>query len=223
MTTRAPNVYRGDCRKHAKATYRFTHATLCTLRQLLDLPTLWLRQLLSLAYRDSYFRVVRVLPVKLICGLLQQIELYEPSKEKPALIVENNLYEFIRMPFLCTAPATFQRVMNYILREVSGMKALVYLDDVIIFSQTFEDHLKDIKEVSTLVKNAGLKLKLKKCQFLKKSVQYLGHIISRDGIGQIQQKSKKIANYIMRVNSNKPSSQTNAILCLPASLILICQ
>jgi hypothetical protein len=88
------------------------------------------------------------------------------------------------MPFgLCNAPATFQRVMNYILRDVSGIKALVYLENVIIFSETFEDHLRDIKEVFTLIQNAGFKLKLKKCQFMKKSVQYLGHIISRDGIG----------------------------------------
>jgi hypothetical protein len=108
------------------------------------------------------------------------IELDDPSKEKTAFIVENNLYEFIRMPFgLCNAPATFQRVMNYILRDVSGIEALVYLDDVIFFFETFEDHLRDIKEVFTLIQNAGLKLKLKKCQFMKKSVQYLGHIISR--------------------------------------------
>ena len=67
------------------------------------------------------------------------------QKKKTAFIVENNLYEFIRMPFgLCNAPATFQRVMNYILRFVSGIKALVYLDDVIIFSETFDDHLRDI-------------------------------------------------------------------------------
>ena len=98
-----------------------------------------------------------------------QIELDDPSKEKTAFIVENNLYEFIRMPFgLCNAPATFQRVMNYILRDVSGIKALVYLDDVIIFSETFEDHLRDIKEVFTLIQNAGLKLKLKKSQFFEK-------------------------------------------------------
>ncbi len=73
-----------------------------------------------------------------------QIELDDPSKEKTAFFVENNLYEFIPMPFgLCKAPATFQRVMNYILRELSGIKALVYLDDVIIFSETFDDHLRD--------------------------------------------------------------------------------
>ena len=71
-----------------------------------------------------------------------QIELEESAKEKTAFIVENNLYEFNRMSFgLCNAPATFQRLMNFVLRDVSGKKALVYLDDVIIFSSTFEDHV----------------------------------------------------------------------------------
>ena len=136
-----------------------------------------------------------------------QIELDDPSKEKTAFIVENNLYEFIRMPFgLCNAPATFQRVMNYILRDVSGIKALVYLDDVIIFSETFEDHLRDIKEVFTLIQNAGLKLKLKKCQFMKKSVQYLGHIISRDGIGPDPKTIEKIANYKTPISADKVRS-----------------
>ncbi|KZR95795.1 Uncharacterized protein APZ42_010229, partial [Daphnia magna] len=90
-----------------------------------------------------------------------QIELEESSKEKTAFIVENNLYEFVRMPFgLCNAPATFQRLMNHILKDVAGQKALVYLDDVIIFSDSFESHLNDIREVFSLIKGAGLKLKL---------------------------------------------------------------
>jgi len=136
-----------------------------------------------------------------------QIELDDPSKEKTAFIVENNLYEFIRMPFgLCNAPATFQRVMNYILRDVSGIKALVYLDDVIIFSETFESHLKDIREVFTLIQNAGLKLKLKKCQFMKTSVKYLGHIISRDGIGPDPETIEKIVNYKTPVSADEVRS-----------------
>ena len=136
-----------------------------------------------------------------------QIELDDPSKEKTAFIVENNLYEFIRMPFgLCNAPATFQRIMNYILRDVSGIKALVYLDDVIIFSETFESHLKDIREVFTLIQNAGLKLKLKKCQFMKTSVKYLGHIISRDGIGPDPETIEKIVNYKTPVSADEVRS-----------------
>ncbi|KZS20714.1 Uncharacterized protein APZ42_012510 [Daphnia magna] len=125
-----------------------------------------------------------------------QIELEDSAKEKTAFIVQNNLYQFKRMAFgLCNAPATFQRTMNYVLRDVLGKKALVNLDEVIIFSDTFEAHLEDIREVFNLLKIANLKLKLKKCQFIKHSVNYLSHIISKEGIAQDPEKIYKILNY----------------------------
>lgn len=71
------------------------------------------------------------------------------------------------MPFgLCNGPPTFQRLMNFALKDVLGKKALVYLDDVIIYSDTFEDHFKDIRHVFELLKEAKLTLKMKKCQFM---------------------------------------------------------
>ena len=125
-----------------------------------------------------------------------QIELDEESKEKTAFIIDNELYEFTRMPFgLCNAPATFQRLMNQALRGVIGKKALVYLDDVIIFSKSAEDHERDLQEVFYLLRKAGLRIKLKKCQFFKKSVEYLGHVISDNGIQPDPGKIEKIKNY----------------------------
>jgi hypothetical protein len=101
-----------------------------------------------------------------------QIELEESAREKTVFVVEDNLYQFTRMPFgLCNGPPTFQSLMNYALRDVLGKKALVYLDDVlIIYSDTFEDHLKDIRHVFQLLREAKLTLKMKKCQFIQKSV-----------------------------------------------------
>ncbi|XP_045023691.1 uncharacterized protein K02A2.6-like [Daphnia magna] len=96
---------------------------------------------------------------------------------------------------LCNAPATFQRLMNYVLKDVLGKKALVYLDDVIIFSDSFEDHLRDIRKIFDLLKAANLKLKLKKCQFIKQSVNYLGHVILTDGIKPDPGKIDRIVNY----------------------------
>ncbi len=125
-----------------------------------------------------------------------QIELDEESKEKTAFIVENNLYQFKRMAMgLCNAPATFQRTMNFVLRDVLGKKALVYLDDVIIYSKTVEDHLKDIAEVFTLIQKAQLKLKLNKCQFFQTEVNYLEHIITSEGIAPDPAKIEKIKDY----------------------------
>ena len=136
-----------------------------------------------------------------------QIELEESAKEKTAFIVENNLYEFNRMSFgLCNAPATFQRLMNYVLRDVLGKSALVYLDDVIIFSESYEQHLIDIRKVFSLLQRANLKLKLKKCQFMKKSVDYLGHVISTEGIAPDPNKIDKIANYKVPISVDEVRS-----------------
>jgi hypothetical protein len=71
-----------------------------------------------------------------------QIEMNDSSKEKTAFIVENNLYEWNRLAFgLTNAPSTFQRLMNFVLSSVIGKNCLVYLDDIIVFSRTKEEHL----------------------------------------------------------------------------------
>ena len=111
------------------------------------------------------------------------------------------------MPFgLCNAPATFQRLMNQALRKVIGKKALVYLDDVIIFSRDLEQHEKDIREVLELIRKAGLRIKLKKCQFFKRSVEYLGHVISDQGISPNPEKIEKIKNYPIPTSADEVSS-----------------
>ena len=136
-----------------------------------------------------------------------QIIMDDAAKELTAFIVENNLYEFNRMPFgLTNAPSTFQRLMNYVLRTVLGHFALVYLDDIIIYSKTLEDHFNHIETIFRLLHEAGLKLKFKKCHFLKKSVNYLGHIISEDGIAPDPSKIDKIANYRIPQNSEELAS-----------------
>ena len=77
-----------------------------------------------------------------------QIEIEDCDKFKTAFICEFGLYEFNRMPFgLTNAPGTFQRLMNNILRPLLGVCALVYLDDIIVFSKTFEDHLFHLEQV----------------------------------------------------------------------------
>jgi hypothetical protein len=100
------------------------------------------------------------------------------------------------MPFgLTNAPATFQRLMNHILRSVIRKFALVYLDDVIIYSTSIEQHIKHIDIVLGLLQKAGLKIKLSKCTFLQTSVNYLGHVISDKGIKPDPKKTDAIRNY----------------------------
>jgi hypothetical protein len=107
----------------------------------------------------------------------------DSSKEKTAFIVENNLYDWNRLAFgLTNAPGTFQRLMNFVLHSVIGKNCLVYLDDIIVFSRSKEEYLTNLEQIFNLLKEANLKLGLSKCKFVCESVQYLGHVISVNGI-----------------------------------------
>src|SRR6266536_999392 len=87
------------------------------------------------------------------------------------------------MPFgLCNVPATFQRLMNQVLRKYLGKFVLVYLNDIIIYSKTFEKHKEHVKLVFKALRAASLMMKPKKCKFAQKELQFLGHIILADRI-----------------------------------------
>jgi hypothetical protein len=105
------------------------------------------------------------------------------SKELTAFISQSGLYQFEVMPFgLCTAGATFQRYMDAILAGLKWKSLLVYLDDLVIFSESFDQHLKDLEEVFDRLRAANLTLNKNKCHFLRDEFQYLGHIVSEEGI-----------------------------------------
>ena len=87
------------------------------------------------------------------------------------------------MPFrLCNAPATFERVMELVLRGLQWEHCLVYLDDVIVFGKTFQHTFEHLEQVFRLFRMAYLKLKPKKCHMFQRKVSFLGHIISSDGV-----------------------------------------
>ena len=88
-------------------------------------------------------------------------------------------FRHLRMPFgLRNAPATFQRALDIILSGVRWQTCLIYLDDVIIFSKDITSHLAHVDEILTLLGQAGITLKLKKCEFFQPRVDYLGHVIT---------------------------------------------
>ncbi|GFU79481.1 retrovirus-related Pol polyprotein from transposon 297 [Trichonephila clavipes] len=100
-----------------------------------------------------------------------QIEIDEADREKTAFITPEGLYEFKVMPFgLCNAPATFERMMDNLLRNFKWTMCLCYLDDIIVFSETFEDHLIRLRLVLKCLQEAGLKLNSKKCLLLPKNI-----------------------------------------------------
>ena len=109
-----------------------------------------------------------------------QVEINEEDKHRTAFQVGGfGFYEFNRMPFgLCTSPASFQRLMERCMGELNIRDCLLYLDDVIIFSSTFEEHLERLKTVFSRSKQHNLKLKPSKYEFLRSEVTYLGHVVS---------------------------------------------
>ena len=116
-----------------------------------------------------------------------QIRMDPNSREKTAFVAPQGLYEFCVMPFgLTNAPAVFQRLMQHL---VSGLNpaagpdfVVVYIDDILVFSPTLEQHLIHLQAVIKRISAAGLKLKPSKCRFVRSEVEYLGHLITPEGL-----------------------------------------
>lgn len=112
-----------------------------------------------------------------------QIPLDEESCEKTAFTCPIGHFEFKVMPFgIKNAPADFQRLMEIVLSGLNWKKCLVYIDDIIIFSDSFDEHLVALGEVLAALERANLKVKPEKCHFLQSNISFLGHIISPEGI-----------------------------------------
>ena len=101
------------------------------------------------------------------------------------------------MPFgLTNAPATFMKLMNNVLRPYLGKFVVVFLDDILIYSRTREEHLEHLRKVFQLLRENSLYAKESKCEFFAEEVKYLGHIISRDGIRMDREKVQAILEWL---------------------------
>ena len=122
------------------------------------------------------------------------IGLSESSKAKTAFVTPFGKYQFEAVPFgLAQAPAYFQQLISMVLQDCSDF-AMAYLDDIIIFSHDEKEHLKHIEIIFQKLKAAGLKLKESKCDFFKREIHYLGHLISDEGIHPLPEKLDTICN-----------------------------
>ncbi|MCG7868284.1 MAG: hypothetical protein JAY74_18205 [Candidatus Thiodiazotropha taylori] len=122
-----------------------------------------------------------------------QVEMDPKDAEKTAFTTICGLYQFKVMSFgLCNAPATFERMMEVILSGLQWETCLLYIDDVIIFANNFEQHLERLSDVLSRLQTAGLKLSPHKCQLLKKQVSFLGHVVSEHGIATDPSKIKAV-------------------------------
>ena len=117
----------------------------------------------------------------------------DSAKPKSAFVLSSlGKYQFNRVPFRLTqAPAYFQKLINDVLKGCNF--AMGYLDDIIIYSRSEKEHLEHLEEIFIRLKAAGLKLKLEKCCFFKRHIQYLGHLISADSIQPLPEKLESIA------------------------------
>ena len=120
------------------------------------------------------------------------IGLTRESRAKSAFVVPMGKWQFKRTPFgLSQAPAYFQLLIDQVLMGCSGF-AMGYLDDIIIFSKTEEEHLEHLKEIFVRLRKFGLKMKREKCSFFKKHIQYLGHLVSERGFEPLPEKLESI-------------------------------
>lgn len=125
-----------------------------------------------------------------------QVSMAPASRPKTAFISHKGLYQFKVMPFgLSNAPATFQRLMNTVLAGLIYNCCVVYLDDIVVASPTFEQHLKDLGNVLSRLSEAGLSLKLEKCHFCKPSLRYLGYVVTPEGLSPDESKVSAIRDF----------------------------
>lgn len=111
----------------------------------------------------------------------QQVQLDERSRQYVTINTHKGLFRYHRLPFgVSSAPSIFQRIMETLLQGIPGV--CVYLDDILVTGQTTEEHLAHLNEVLRRLKEAGMKLKKEKCAYLLDSVEYLGHVITKDGL-----------------------------------------
>ena len=131
-----------------------------------------------------------------------QIEIHPKDREKTAFTCHTGHYQFVKMPFgLNNAPATYQRCIDIILMGLKGVDCLVYLDDIICFSATMEEHVKKIEEIFKRLERANFKIQPDKCVFGTDTVEYLGHVCTASGIRPDPSKIQAIQQYSVPRNT----------------------
>ncbi len=122
-----------------------------------------------------------------------QISIRPEDRAKTAFTSPFGLFEFNRMPFgLCNAPATFQRLMDVVLSGLLWKNCLVYMDDIIVFGRSFDEHLDNLTLVLDALRAANITLKPSKCKLFCEEIQFLGHVVSSAGVATDPEKVNKI-------------------------------
>jgi len=162
------------------------------------------RRLNSITYKDSYPLTLIDNCLNALSGLswystldlwlgYYNIPIAESDRDKCTFITRQGCFRFTVMPFgLTCAPSVFQRLMDVVLCGLSYQACLVYLDDIIVFGKTFDEQLARLGEVFHRLRAANLKLKPSKCFLCQRSVEFLGHVVSEEGLAMQPSKVKPI-------------------------------
>lgn len=125
-----------------------------------------------------------------------QVQLDEKDREKTAFSALNKHYQFKRMAMgLKNSPATFMRLMQAVLSGLNGLKCQVYLDDIVVYGESFEIHNQRLKEIFQRLREYNLKIHPDKCEFLRAETNFLGHIISDKGIEPDPKKIQAVRDF----------------------------
>jgi hypothetical protein len=125
-----------------------------------------------------------------------QIPLDEESRKYTAFSTQRNHWQFKRLSFgLCNAPASFQREIQAVLAPFPSSKVIAYLDDILIMGRNFEEHLDLVGKVLTTLQNYSMKIKPSKCTWFANQVEYLGHLVSEQGIKKTEKYTNSVENY----------------------------
>jgi hypothetical protein len=118
------------------------------------------------------------------------------DRYKTAFQTHSGHYEYLVMPYgLTGAPATFQSVMNHILAPLLRKCVVVFIDDILIYSKTKEEHIQHVKQVFQLLQEHQFKVRLSKCSFAKQQLHYLGHVLTPNGVSTDSSKVRDVQNW----------------------------
>lgn len=110
-----------------------------------------------------------------------------------AFVTSSGFYEFLQLPFgLKNAAASFQRLMEIVLKDFKGKHCFVYIDDIVVYSRNEAEHLVHLSQVFSGLQEAGLTLNLKKCNLFQRSLVFLGHVVSANGVNTDPEKVKSV-------------------------------
>ena len=125
-----------------------------------------------------------------------QLPLHPDTKHKSSFVTQQGQYQWNRMPFgLSNATTTFQMTMSKVFGDLIFKSVLIYVDDIIVYSSSFEQHLKDLEQVFNRLRQHNLTLKPSKCHFAAQQVDYLSHVISKEGTQPNPNKTAVIDTY----------------------------